>query len=98
MNKESYAALTPSQRAAFDKLTGQALSLKGAKAFDDWSDEAFKAAREGKKVEVIQLAPDRAQGDVRCRPAGRPKDARRTREGRHQGRQGGLRRDQQVHE
>jgi TRAP-type C4-dicarboxylate transport system substrate-binding protein len=58
MNKESYAALTPSQRTAFDKLTGQALSLKAAKVFDDWSDEAFKAAREGKRVEVIELAPD----------------------------------------
>jgi hypothetical protein len=37
MNKESYAALTPSQKAAFDRLTGKELSLKGAKIFDDWS-------------------------------------------------------------
>jgi TRAP-type C4-dicarboxylate transport system substrate-binding protein len=58
MNKESYAALTPSQKAAFDKLTGKTLSLKGAKIFDDWSDEAFKAARAGNRVEVIQLAPE----------------------------------------
>ena len=58
MNKESYAALTPSQKAAFDKLTGKALSLRGAKIFDDWSDEAFKAARAGNRVEVIQLAPE----------------------------------------
>src|SRR6476620_2251474 len=58
MNKESYAALTPSQKAAFDRLTGKELSLKGAKIFDDWSEEAFKAAREGKRVEVIPLAPD----------------------------------------
>jgi TRAP-type transport system periplasmic protein len=58
MNKESYAALTPSQKAAFDRLTGKELSLKGAKIFDDWSEEAFKAAREGKRVEVIALAPD----------------------------------------
>ena len=58
MNKESYAALTPSQKTAFDRLTGKELSLKGAKIFDDWSEEAFKAAREGKRVEVIALAPD----------------------------------------
>jgi TRAP-type C4-dicarboxylate transport system substrate-binding protein len=58
MNKESYAALTPSQKSVFDRLTGKELSLKGAKIFDDWSDEAFKAAREGKRVEVIPLAPD----------------------------------------
>jgi len=58
MNKESYAALTPSQKAAFDKLTGKTMSLKAAKIFDDWSDEAFAAAREGKRVEIIQLAPE----------------------------------------
>ena len=60
MNKESYAALTPSQKAAFELgfSTGKELSLKGAKIFDDWSEEASKAAREGKRVEVIALAPD----------------------------------------
>jgi len=58
MNKDSYAALTPSQKAAFDKLTGKPLALRAAKIFDDWADDAFKLARDGKKVEVIQLAPD----------------------------------------
>src|SRR6185312_15231290 len=58
MNKESYAALTPSQKAIFDKHTGKALSLRAAKIFDDWSDEALKAASSGNKVEVIQLSPD----------------------------------------
>ena len=58
MNKESYAALTPTQKAAFDKHTGKTLSLKAAKVFDDWSDEAFKMARSGGKVEVIQLSPE----------------------------------------
>ena len=57
MNKESYAALTPSQKAVFDRHTGKAMSLKAAKIFDDWSDKAFKAAREGKRVEVIALRP-----------------------------------------
>jgi TRAP-type transport system periplasmic protein len=58
MNKESYAALTPSQKAAFDKHTGRAMSLKAAKIFDDWADESFKAAKAGGKVEVIQLSAD----------------------------------------
>jgi TRAP-type C4-dicarboxylate transport system substrate-binding protein len=58
MNKETYASLTPSQKAIFDKHTGKAMSLKAAKIFDDWSDEAFKMARDSKKVEVIQLSPD----------------------------------------
>jgi len=58
MNKESYAALTPSQKAIFDKHTGKALSLRAAKIFDDWSDEALKTASSGNKVEVIQLSPD----------------------------------------
>src|SRR4051812_1809574 len=57
MNKESYAALTPSQKAIFDKHTGRTMSLKAGKIFDDWSDESFKMARESKKVEVIQLEP-----------------------------------------
>jgi len=58
MNKESYAALTPSQKAIFDKHTGKALSLRAAKIFDDWSDEAIKTASTGHKVEVIRLAPE----------------------------------------
>jgi TRAP-type C4-dicarboxylate transport system substrate-binding protein len=57
MNKESYAALTPSQKAIFDKHTGKAMSLKAARIFDDWSDESFKMASDSKKVEVIQLPP-----------------------------------------
>ena len=61
MNKESYAALTPSQKAIFDKHTGKALSLKAAKVFDDWSAEAFKMASDSKKVEVIQLSSDGPQ-------------------------------------
>jgi len=58
MNKESYAALSPSQKAVFDKHTGKAMSLKAAKIFDDWAEESFQAARAGGKVEVIQLPPD----------------------------------------
>ena len=58
MNKDSYAGLTPSQKAAFDKLTGKVLALRAARIFDDWAEQAFKSAQEGKRVEVIQLAPD----------------------------------------
>jgi TRAP-type C4-dicarboxylate transport system substrate-binding protein len=58
MNKDSYAGLTPSQKAAFDKLTGKVLALRAARIFDDWAEQAFKQAQEGKRVEVIQLAPD----------------------------------------
>jgi TRAP-type C4-dicarboxylate transport system substrate-binding protein len=58
MNKESYAALTPAQKAVLDKHMGRAMSLRAAKLFDDWSDQALKTAAEGKRVEVIQLAPD----------------------------------------
>jgi TRAP-type transport system periplasmic protein len=58
MNKDSYAALTPSQKAAFDKLTGKTLALRAAKIFDNWADDAFKQARESKRIEVIQLAPE----------------------------------------
>lgn len=58
MNKESYAALTPSQKAIFDKHTGRELSLKAAKIFDDWQAESLKFAKDSKKVEVIQLGAD----------------------------------------
>ena len=58
MNKDSYAGLTPTQKAAFDKLTGKALALRAAKIFDDWAEEAFRQAQDGKRVELIQLAPE----------------------------------------
>ena len=58
INKESYAALSASQKAVFDKHTGKVMSLKAAKIFDDWADESFQAARAGGKVEVIQLPPE----------------------------------------
>jgi TRAP-type transport system periplasmic protein len=58
MNKDSYASLTPTQKAALDKLTGKALSLKAAKIFDDWVDAAFKLAKDTNKIEVIQLTPE----------------------------------------
>ncbi|MFL6796112.1 MAG: TRAP transporter substrate-binding protein DctP [Xanthobacteraceae bacterium] len=58
MNKERYAALTPGQKALLDKHTGRELSLKAAKVFDDWAEEAFQAAKSSNKVEIIQLGPD----------------------------------------
>jgi TRAP-type C4-dicarboxylate transport system substrate-binding protein len=58
MNKDSYAALTPPQKAILDKHMGRAMSLRAAKIFDDWSAQAIKAAREGNRVEVIELAAD----------------------------------------
>jgi TRAP-type C4-dicarboxylate transport system substrate-binding protein len=58
MNKDSYARLTATQKAAFDKLTGKTLAMRAAKIFDDWADSAFKQARDGKRVEIIQLAPE----------------------------------------
>jgi TRAP-type transport system periplasmic protein len=57
MNKQSYASLTPSQKAIFDKHTGRPLSMRAAKIFDDWSAEALKFAKDSKKVEVIDLSP-----------------------------------------
>lgn len=58
MNKESYASLSATQKAALDKFTGKTLSLKAAKIFDDWADAAFKLAKESPKIELIQLSPD----------------------------------------
>ena len=58
MNKDSYAGLSPAQKAAFDKLTGKALALRAATIFDDWAEQAFREAKDGKRVEVIQLAPE----------------------------------------
>ena len=58
MNKDSYAGLSAAQKAAFDKLTGKVLALRAARIFDDWAESAFRQAREGKRVEVIQLAPE----------------------------------------
>jgi TRAP-type transport system periplasmic protein len=58
MNQQSYAALTPTQKAAFDKLTGKALALKAAKIFDDWEQAAFKLAKESNRIELIQLSPE----------------------------------------
>jgi TRAP-type C4-dicarboxylate transport system substrate-binding protein len=58
MNKDSYASLTPPQKAALDKLTGKTLSLKAAKIFDDWAEQAFKHAKESNKIELIQLSPE----------------------------------------
>ena len=49
MNKDSYAALSPTQKAAFDKLTGKVLALRAAKIFDDWAEQAFKLAQDGKQ-------------------------------------------------
>jgi len=56
MNQESYASLTPAQKAAFDKLTGKALGLRAAKIFDDWEQAAFKLAKESSRIELIQLS------------------------------------------
>jgi TRAP-type C4-dicarboxylate transport system substrate-binding protein len=58
MNKETYASLSPAQKSLFDKHTGKELSLKAARVFDEWAEESFQAARDGKKVEIIQLSPD----------------------------------------
>jgi TRAP-type transport system periplasmic protein len=58
MNKESYAGLSPTQKAAFDKLTGKVLALRAAKIFDDWAEQAFRQAQDGKRVELIQLTPE----------------------------------------
>ena len=58
MNNDSYASLTPAQKATFDKHFGKALSMRAAKIFDDWQAESLAFAKDGKKVELIQLAPD----------------------------------------
>jgi TRAP-type C4-dicarboxylate transport system substrate-binding protein len=58
MNKDSYASLSPTQKAALDKLTGKTLSLKAAKIFDNWVEQAFKLAKDTNKIEVIQLSPE----------------------------------------
>ena len=58
MNKESYAALTPAQKAVLDKHTGKELSLRAAKIFDEWDAESIKFAKDSKKVEVIELGPE----------------------------------------
>ena len=97
MNKESYAALTPSQKAIFDKHTGKAMSLKAAKIFDDWSEASrSSSASDSKKVEVIQLPPDGAQGHARRSPAGDAEDARRLEKDGIKDAESRLRRDQQV--
>jgi TRAP-type transport system periplasmic protein len=58
MNKESYAALTPSQKAIFDKHTGKTLAMRAAKIFDDWEAESLDFARKSSKLEVIELGAD----------------------------------------
>ena len=58
MNKDSYAALTPSQKTVFDKHTGKALAMRAAKIFDDWEAESLKFAKDANKLEVIELGPD----------------------------------------
>jgi TRAP-type C4-dicarboxylate transport system substrate-binding protein len=58
MNKDSYAALTPSQKAVFDKHTGKSLAMRAAKIFDDWEAESLKFAKDTNKIEVIELGPD----------------------------------------
>ena len=58
MNKESYAALTSSQKAIFDKHTGKPLAMRAAKIFDDWEAESLKFAKDTNKLEVIELGPD----------------------------------------
>jgi TRAP-type C4-dicarboxylate transport system substrate-binding protein len=57
MNKESYAALSPAHKQAFDKLTGKPLAMKAAKIFDNWEAAAFKLAMESDKIEVVRLSP-----------------------------------------
>src|SRR6186997_594950 len=58
MNKESYAALTPSQKAIFDKHTGKSLAMRAAKIFDEWEAESLTFAKGTNKLEVIELGPD----------------------------------------
>jgi len=58
MNQQSYAGLSPTQKAAFDKVTGKALALRASKIFDDWEQAAFKLARESNRIELIQLSPE----------------------------------------
>ena len=96
MNKESYAALTPTQKAAFDKLTGKALALSAAKIFDDWAEQAFKQAQDSKRVEVIQLSPEVRKAMFDAAKPVVDKTHRRYREGRHRGCARGLRGDEQV--
>jgi TRAP-type transport system periplasmic protein len=58
MNKDSYAALSPSQKAIFDKHTGKSLAMRAAKIFDEWEAESLKFARDTNKLEVIELGAD----------------------------------------
>ena len=58
MNKESYAALTPSQKAIFDKHTGKAMSAKSREDLRRLVRQSRSSmASDSKKVEVIQLPP-----------------------------------------
>ncbi|MGD9923675.1 MAG: TRAP transporter substrate-binding protein [Pseudorhodoplanes sp.] len=69
MNKASYAALTPSQKAIFDKHTGKALAIRAAKIFDGWAAAAMKGAQEKNRLQRVDLAPEVRQ---KLRDAAKP--------------------------
>ena len=82
MNKDSYAGLSPTQKAAFDKLTGKVLALRAAKIFDDWADAGIPAGAGRQAGGAHPALTGSAQDDVRYRQARGRQDHRRHREGR----------------
>lgn len=54
MNRQSWDGLTEDQKAAMDKLTGRAISLRGAKAFYDAGQAGLKLAADS-GVELIEI-------------------------------------------
>ncbi|MGE0563200.1 MAG: TRAP transporter substrate-binding protein [Pseudolabrys sp.] len=58
MNKDSYASLSASQKAIFDKHTGKALAMRAAKIFDGWAAAAMKGAQEKNGLQRIDLPPE----------------------------------------
>lgn len=69
MNKAKYDGLSPELRAAVDKTAGRALSLKGAKAYEDRGAEALDGVKKDGKSEVVMLpAAERARWQAALRP------------------------------
>ena len=56
MNKKKYDSLSPTARAAIDKLSGRQLSLKATEVYIKRAEEAVKSVRG--KADVVTLSAD----------------------------------------
>ena len=61
MNKKSWNGLSSAEQAAISKLTGKGASIKASEGWGKGDLRALKAAKEGKKIKMIELSAAEAK-------------------------------------